>query len=182
MSSMEKDMDEKPQTKKYPQSDERFRSVLQGLTAIKDKYVVKAQVNWYEKDVRLSRFIFNLSSILIIILSVSLPYLATLEGPWRNVVLPIVALVVAGLTGLSSFFRWDTSTKSHIQAKSMLEFWLSIWELRITEAEHELTVEKAIEKAVTATLQLLENAQNTSSTEIEEHFQSIRPPRVQQSQ
>lgn len=169
------------QTKREPDPEERFHSILEELNKIKEKYVEKEQVDWYKKDVQLSRFFFNLSSILIIILSVSLPYLATLEGFGRTTVLPLVALAVAGLTGLSAFFRWDASTKSHIQVQSQLEYWLSIWELRITEAKNEPDVKKATEMAVNATLQLLENAQKTSSAEVEEHFQSIRPPRAQQS-
>ena len=72
--------------------------------------------------------------------------------------------------------------RSHIQAEFQLQFWLSLWELQITEAKHELNVERAIEKALQATKQLLENAQNTSSTELEEHYKSIKSPRAQESQ
>jgi hypothetical protein len=174
MISMEKDMDEKQQPNEDQQLDKRFLSVLHEVETIKNTYVVEAQLQWYAKRVGLPRFFFNLSGILIILLSVSIPYLATLEGPWRNIVLPIVALMVAGLTGLSSFFRWDTTMKSHIQAGLRLQYWLSLWDLQIIEAKHELNVERAIEKALQATQRLLENAQDTSSTETEEHFQFIK--------
>lgn len=181
MISLEKDMDEKQPANEYQQLDKRFLSVLHEVETIKNKYVVEGQLKWYQKRIWLPRICFYLSGILVILLSVSLPYLATQEGPWRTIVLPLVALVVAGLTGLSSFFKWDISMRSHIQGEFQLQFLLSIWDLQITEAKHELDAESAIKKAIQATQQLLENAQITSSAEIEEHFQSIKPPRVQQS-
>src|SRR2546423_5454901 len=122
MFSKEKGMDEKQQTNEPQQIDKRFLSVLSDLETIKSKYVVETQLKWYEKHIRLPRFFFYLSGILIILLSVSLPYLAIQEGLWRTIVLPIVALGVAGLTGLSSFFKWDTSMRSHIQAEFQLQF------------------------------------------------------------
>jgi len=70
----------------------------------------------------------------------------------------------------------------HIQTKFQLRFWLSMWELQITEAKYDLDVESAIKKALQATQQLLEKAHNTLSTEVEEHYQSIKPPKVQESQ
>jgi len=182
MISREKDMDQKQQTNEPQQMDKRFLSVLDALETIKSKYVEEAELKWYDKHIQLPRFFFYLSGILIILLSVSLPYLATLEGLWRSIVLPIVALGVAGLTGLSSFFKWDTSMRAHIQAKFELQYWLSIWELQITEAKHELDVESAIKKALQATQQLLANAQNTLNIEVAEHYKSIKPPRVQESQ
>jgi hypothetical protein len=176
MVSMEKDMDEKQQTDEYQQTDKHFLSLLFELQAVKNKYVVAEQLNWYEKNTWQPRFFFSLSGILIIVLSVSIPYLSTLEGPWKNIVLPIVALVVAGLTGLSAFFRWDSKLKSYIQTKYRLQYCLSIWELEIAEAKHELKPEIAMKKALQATRQLLKNAQNITSSETEEHFQKITIP------
>ncbi len=98
-------MDEKQQTNEHQQMDERFRALLGALETIKNQYVAEAGLKWYDKHIWVPRFFFYLSGTLLILLSVSLPYLATLEGPWRTIVLPIVALAVAGLTGLSSFFK-----------------------------------------------------------------------------
>src|SRR5689334_13520679 len=105
MSAKEKNMDEQPHTTDSQQRDQRFLSVLGELETIKRKYVVEAHLKWYEQHIQPARIAFFLSGILIILLSVSLPYLATLEGVWRTTVLPVVALIVAALTGLSAFFK-----------------------------------------------------------------------------
>jgi hypothetical protein len=79
MVSMEKDMDEKQQTNAYQQTDKRFLSLLHELEAAKNKYVVEEQLRWYENHVRQPRFFFSLSGIIIIILSVSIPYLGLIR-------------------------------------------------------------------------------------------------------
>ncbi len=73
-------IDEKQQTNEHQQIDERFRSVLHEVETIKSKYVVEEALKWYKKHIRLPRFCFYLSGILIIILSGSLPYLGTSEN------------------------------------------------------------------------------------------------------
>jgi len=98
-------MDEGQKTTAYQQHNERFVSVLKELTSIKEIYVVQ-QLHWYKEHATKARRYFRLSSVLIIIFSVSIPFLATptLEGIWKTIVLPVVALLIAALTGLSLSF------------------------------------------------------------------------------
>jgi hypothetical protein len=161
----------------YQQDDARFISMLKELTHIKEEYIVK-QLKWYEDHSTKAKHYFRFVSTLIIILSVSIPFLATLEGLWRNLVLPIVALTIAGLTGLNAFFRWENSWKGSIQAKLTLEHMVWVWNLRIAEAKHELDAQKGIEIMVTATEQLLENTQGTMLAEAEEYFKLVQTPNV----
>lgn len=119
---------------------------------------------------------FRFASTLIIILSVSIPFLATLEGLWKSIALPVAALMIAGLTGLSAFYRWETSWKGYMNAQLTLEHMLWMWELRMTGAKHEIDPQKGIEKALNATEQLLRDTQGTITTEAEEYFKSVQVP------
>jgi hypothetical protein len=173
-------MDRDQQTSNVPQSDERFMAVLDELTRIKDEFVVR-QLNWYAAHGRMPMVFFRISGVLVILLSVSLPFLATLEGFWKNIVLPIIALVIAGLTGLNSFFRWESDWKGYRQTQYALRYLLMALELQITEAKHQVDMQKGIDMAVQATRQLIDKTQTTTSTEAEEYFKRVQMPRTQQS-
>lgn len=160
----------------FQQHDARFGSVLTELTHIKDAQ----QLRYYNERIPRARHLFRISGALIIILSVSIPFLATLEGVWKNIALPIVALMIAGFTGLNAFFRWESNWKGYVQTKLTLEYMLWVWELRITEARHERDPQNGIEIALKATEQLLNNMQLTTSTESEEYFKRVQIPTVQQ--
>ena len=107
---------------------------------------------------------------------------STLEGLWRTIVLPIVALLVAGLTGLISFFRWESDWKGYRQTQFNLDHLLSIWELKIAQAKLERDTKQAISMVLQATQELLDTTHTTTSAEAEEYFQRVQIPRAQQGQ
>jgi hypothetical protein len=162
-------------------SDADFQVILNELTSIKDKYVVE-QLNWYKTHSMQPMLFFRISGILLIFLSVSIPLLTTLEGLWRTIVLPGVALLVAGLTGLISFYRWESDWKGYRQAQFTLEYLITAWELRIEEAKLEKDTQQAINMAMEATQQLLDATHTVTSSETQEFFQRVQVPRVQQGQ
>lgn len=94
--------------KAVPSDSERFNAVFNEMISLKDKYVVP-KMALYKKRTRRSMILFRLTGILVIILSVSIPFLTTLDLIWKTIVVPIVAVVIAGLTGLISFYRWESS-------------------------------------------------------------------------
>lgn len=174
-------MDGKQQASDNQQNDEHFISALKELTAIKDKYIVEHKLQWYEKHLRWPKILFRISGALVIILSVSIPFLTILDGFWKTTVLPLVALVIAALTGLNAFFRWEGDWKRDLQAHIALEHMLSIWEVQITEAKQEPDVQKGIAKVVQATKQLLDNAKDITATETEEAFKLVQFPQSKES-
>ena len=160
------------------QNDQRFISILQELEALKENYVAR-QIQMYRRRANQARQRFRISGGLIIALSVCLPFLTTLrEGIWINIVLPIVALLIAGLSGFSTFFRWESNWKGYSQARFKLEYLLTQWELKVIEAKHEPDAQKSIDIVVQATKQLLDEVQATTSTESEEYFQRVQIPKV----
>jgi hypothetical protein len=170
-------MDEEQNTLTYQQSNERFISLLKELTEIKEVYAVR-QLQWYRDRIPITRRLFRFSSAFLILVSVSIPFLATLEGPWKTIVLPIAALMIAGGTGISTFFRWESNWKGYTHAQMMLEHMLWVWELRITEAKHEIDPQKGSKIALHATEQLLHDIQGTITVEAEEYFKRVQAPQL----
>src|SRR5205814_1312202 len=128
-------MDEKQPASETQQLDQQFISALNDLIAIKNTYIVKNKLKWYKKHIKLVGNLFRVSGVLVIILSVSIPFLITLEGLWKTTALPLIALLIAALTGLNAFFQWQSDWNSSYQAHIALEHLLSIWEVRIIEAK-----------------------------------------------
>jgi uncharacterized Zn finger protein len=93
-----------------------------------------------------------------------------------------VALLVAGLTGLISFFRWESDWKGYRQTQFNLDHLLSIWELKIAQAKLERDTKQAISMVLQATQELLDTTHTTTSAEAEEYFQRVQIPRAQQGQ
>src|SRR5581483_8073077 len=120
-------MDEDQQPADALQNGKRFLSVLEEFARIKNEFVVR-QLNWYKAHARTPMLLFRASGILVILLSVSLPFLTTLDGLWKTVVLPVISLLIAGLTGMNSFFRWEGAWKGYRQTRLTLEYLLAEWE------------------------------------------------------
>lgn len=173
-------MDEDQQSDDALQSGKRFLAVLEELTRIKDEFVVR-QLNWYKAHARTPMLLFRVSGVLVILLSVSLPFLTTLDGLWKTVVLPVISLLIAGLTGMNSFFRWEGAWKGYRQTRLTLEYLLTEWELQIAGARCQVDEQKAIEIALNATEQLISATRTTTSTEAEDYFKQVQSARPQQS-
>jgi len=165
----------------WHQNDERFISALKELEAIKEDFVVR-KMHTYRGWAKQARLRFRISGALIISLSVCLPFLTTLrEGIWISIVLPIVALVIAGLSGLNTFFRWESNWKGYSQTRYRLEYLLKVWELKVIEAGHETDTQKSVEIVMQATKQLLDDVEATTSVEAEEYFKRVQIPQTSPS-
>ena len=101
---------------------------------------------------------------------------------WKTIVLPIVALLVAALTGVTSFYRWESEWKGFRETQFTLEYLLAVWDLSIAQAKQEKDEQQAITLALAATRQLLDAAHVSTSSETEPFFQRAQIPQSQQSQ
>ena len=150
-------------------------AIFRELWAMQDKYFNRL-LRRYSRLATEHRLFFRAIGMLIILLSVSIPFLTTLDGVWKDIALPVVALLVAGLTGLTAFFHWEQHWKSYRQAQFSLLHLLAIWELEMTEARHAPDSQQAIARAVAATRELFNQAAAVSSAETEEFFKRLQAP------
>ena len=152
--------------------------LLQELRRIVDENVTST-LRWYKHRAALPRLIFRASGALIIILSVSIPLMAALQYPGKDIVLSAIAVLIAALTGLNSFYRWEDTWRNRRETEFALTHLLSIWELKIVEAMHLGDPRKAKELLLVATRQLLEDAKGVTGTETEKFFSNIDWPQAE---
>ena len=154
--------------------DDRLDSVLVDLTRIKDEVVRTKE--WYRTHGQRPMLLFRAFGVAIILLSISVPFLGTLQGVWREVVLPIATLLIAALTGLNSFFQWQTQWQGFRQTQFALEHLLQKWEIEIIWAKNYPEVDKRVEMAMAATSELLDRAREATSNETRGFFEGMQLP------
>lgn len=158
-------------------TNEKLTSSYGRFEDIKNKYVVSVK-EWFKSQARQSMILFRFSGVLIIILSVSIPFLVTFEWVWKDIVLSIVALTIAGLTGINSFFKWESAWRGYRQTQFALEHLLAIWELKMIEAKNCTDLEEGLKMAMNATEQLLKETRGVTSTETEDYFKHVQMPQI----
>jgi hypothetical protein len=66
----------------------------------------------------------------------------------KELVVSIVALAVALLSAFSTFFRWDQSWRTNMQAKLALENLIASWKLDLLEAQGQASADRQVEAAI----------------------------------
>ncbi|HVK26577.1 MAG TPA: DUF4231 domain-containing protein [Actinokineospora sp.] len=80
---------------------------LGARTAI-DAYALRLRGFYHARAIWNRRF-YRLSGVLVILTGAALPLLATLEYPGKTLVISLAGAIIALLTGLNAFYRWDQS-------------------------------------------------------------------------
>ncbi len=151
-----------------------FTSALSELSKIRDE--VEDIKEWFRKHSLRPMLLFRIVGLLIIIMSISLPFLSSQKGWILTTVLPLVSLMIATLAAINSFFQWQTVWQVHRQTQYSLEYLLRRWSLEITEAKCKSDRGEAVRFAIEATRRLLKEAQTVSSSASTEFFESLELP------
>jgi hypothetical protein len=149
--------------------------VMQELTTFVETHVGRGR-RWYAEHTFRPRMWSRLVGTAIIAFSVSLPLLATQEFRHQALAVSLVGVLVAGLSGLAAFFRWDESWKANVSALMEFEHLLASWELRMLEARHAPDVDQGTAMAVQATRDLLAAARQVDVGNTQAFFQNMRVP------
>ena len=155
-------------------TDERLDALLKQLSPLVDSVFAARQ--YYLKRAVRPKNAFRLSGVAIILLSLSIPFIASLQFAGKDMLLSAFAVLIAVITSLGSFYKWEQTWRSYRQAETALGHLLSLWEFSIVEATQETDITKGREKIIAATQQLLEAAHKVTSTETEEFFSKIEWP------
>jgi len=142
---------------------------------------VGAGLAYYESRTRRPWLLFRICGSLLIVLSISLPVLSTLKVemlPEKDLVVSLVALSVAVLSGLSTFFHWHDTWRENTRAKLELRELLAIWELKLLAARQEPDATVRIQTVVTATETLLSEARKVGSSNTEGYFKNVSLPDI----
>jgi hypothetical protein len=171
-------MSSEPRMPQYGyQNDEQFLKILEELDKVKQDVVNTRQ--WFKTHAPQQAYPFRIAGVLLILLSVSVPFIAAQTALWKDTVLSIMTLAIAALTGLSAFFRWEYAWQSYRQTQYALDRMLNMWEFKIVEARHQADPQRAIDMALRSTEQLLTDAANITSSETAEYFKHVQMPQTQ---
>jgi hypothetical protein len=154
-------------------SDELQSAHYLALRSLVDQRI-QPEYQWYLNHTLWPRLCFRIAGIVVVIGSLSLPVMAAQKGwPPREILLSTVSLLVAAVSSLSTFFRWDSTWQSRIRTAGALRAALAKWELSMKAAE---LAENAIDMAFTATEKLSDEAFNLVGAETKQFFDTVKWP------
>ncbi len=158
-----------PQTE---QNEDRFAQTLEAANAIKEKYV-NPRIRWYETHTSLPRTIYRLVGVATIILSVTLPALASAQFDYKEIVVSAISVVIAALTGLGSFYHWERTWRGNSTAQMAIEQAVGKWELELKRAEFVVAPNDRVNHVIKATDDLLANTGGVVSSESAGFFSNL---------
>lgn len=91
-----------------PQFPDKIAAASGGIVGAADAYGAWLR-SFYDTRAKWHRRFYRFSGVMVILTGASLPVLTNLEYPGKTVVISLAGVVVAGLTGLRAFYRWDQS-------------------------------------------------------------------------
>jgi Protein of unknown function (DUF4231) len=158
-----------------PAETDTFSQVEAKARSLEALYV-QTRIDWYERHSFWPRIYFRLAGIVTIIFSVSLPAVATATFGKKDIVISVMSVVIAALTGLSSFFRWENTWRKNRTAQTDLQKHVAKWELELTNARLLVPDDQRATHIYQATNDLLVNAGNVVSSESEGFFSNLQFP------
>jgi hypothetical protein len=151
----EKDNETRKTDDKTPKADDgtpkqdyeaRKKAYFGKLRAQTDEYLDKI-IKHYDQRIPRARAIFQITGALVILGSVSLPFLAQMTTAEHKPfglnteavlgVISFVSLAVALLTSLNSFFGWRFSWQRGVAVLAALEHYSACWKMDLLKAEEE---------------------------------------------
>jgi len=156
-------------------TDEEFGDFLEKVRPFVEK--IERSRAWYAAHATRPRIHFRTIGVLVILLSLSIPLIAVLKFPGKEIVLSVAAVSIAVATSLNSFFKWEQTWQAFRKTEFALDYLLTQWDLQRVEAMQETDPLKFKQKILEATQQLLSEANKITSSETQEFFDRIEWPK-----
>jgi hypothetical protein len=155
-----------------PLKDTDLDSLISDLTRVRQSYVDE-RLKWLKRPKHASELFFRGSGFLIILASLSIPFLsAAPEGSrWRLFGVPAASLTVAILVGLNSFFGWHANWRAFQDMEIKLEHLIAWWEVEILNAQ--TMNDPSI--AISATRKVVDETKAIVTNTASEYFKSVKP-------
>lgn len=153
---------------------------IEELCDIKKRYVDKTWI-WYRDNSSWPRIVFRLAGIAIIVLSLSIPFIAATEAQWSKNGVSVAALLIAILSALNAFFAWQKTWEKRITIQLTLEGLMAVWETKIAAARQYENPMEGYKTALQATQDLIESTKALTVSETTDFFTNIKVPDVEYS-
>jgi hypothetical protein len=145
------------------------------LYEIKSRYV-DAMLHWYRDHVTWPRVVFRLAGLMVIVLSLAIPFLAAANGKYLSVGVPIASFSIALITAMNSFFAWQKVWEKRISVCLTLEGLIAAWETEIAAAKRDSDPATSFDKALKATQDLIDKTRAMTVAETGAFFSTIKFP------
>lgn len=142
---------------------------------LEQKYV-EPRIEWYRTHSRAPRFFFRWAGIATILFSVTLPAIAALVFPYKELALSVMSIAIAALTGFSSFYKWERTWHANSTSQVALQQHVAKWELELSNAKLQPTPQDQADHIYKATDDLLTNAASVVNAESEGFFSALAFP------
>ncbi len=141
---------------------------------------VVPQYHWYTRNAFPARLFFRLSGTLVIVFSVTIPAIAAVPAesfPDKDMVISVMALGIAILSGLNAFYKWGEKWQSFVRAALGIKHLIAVWQMELQDARFIEDGEQRMKIANDATKKLIEETGTIVSQETEQYFSKVKWPK-----
>jgi hypothetical protein len=139
--------------------------------------LIPPALNWYRNHLSWPFMMFRGAGVMTVIISVCLPTVTLLKWlPHHDLIVSLMSLTIAILTGLSSFYRWERTWRSRRLCLEAIEVLDLKWELEMSKARNAVATADRMTYVYNATRDLIANYQVIASGESEDFFNGLQFP------
>jgi hypothetical protein len=158
-------------------TDKQLETLFADLKKHKQEQV-DPQITWYREHRTWPRIIFRAVGTTVILTSLIIPVIVNIEINNEKEITTVLSLLVAALTGLNAFYRWQELWESRSTTYKLLLHSQGRWEMELLKAKHEENVETAKSIATKATELLIEEVSGITQKETISFFKNISFPKT----
>ncbi|MDH5428419.1 MAG: SLATT domain-containing protein [Nitrospirota bacterium] len=141
---------------------------------------IRWYIAYYKERAPKRRLAFRISGFLLLVLSVSLPFLTWVAGPeYQASVASTLSWLIALVAAASSFFNWQRAWQGYTQTQLTLQFLLTEWELKTAEARAAGTDAEGVAILRDALNKIMAGVTEAVSQETAQYFEGVHVPQVQ---
>jgi hypothetical protein len=145
-----------------------------GFPAAAEAYVLRVR-EFYDARAWWHRRLYRLSGILVILVGAALPLLSVMDYAYKEVTVSLAGIVVAVMTSLRAFYRWDQSWVLLRNTEIVLTKTYLAWK-GSPEETTEVTDERQRLARNQAAIELITKVSNIRQGEAESFFQDLTYP------
>jgi hypothetical protein len=158
----------------YDESDDEFEAYYRIVqTKIINSY------HWYKIHKNRERINFRIAGVTVILSSITIPVISAYSFIGKDMVVSIIALTIAILSGLNGFFKWEESWQSFNRSELIIQHLIGMWQFQLLEAKSHANASERLFEARKATKHLLDEVGKIISQETENYFSKVEWPKKQ---
>ncbi len=158
----------------YDESDSEFEVYYRIVqTKIVNSY------HWYKRHKNRERINFRIAGVTVILFSITIPAISAYSFTGKDMIVSIMALTIAILSGLNGFFKWEESWQNFNSSELAIQYLIGMWQFQLLEAKSHANASERLSEARKATKHLLEEVGKIISQETENYFSKIEWPKKQ---